>query len=795
MSVQPAIRRVAVLGAGVMGQGIAAHLANAGIQSLLYDIVPPDAGDDPSARNARALAGLKSMVNSKPALLFHARDAAMVHARNFDDHGEELATCDWIVEVVVERLDIKKSVFEWVAKHRRSDSIVSSNTSGIRLSDMAASMPTEMRERFLVTHFFNPVRYMRLLEIVAGEHTDPAVVEHMATFGDRTLGKGIVYCKDTPNFIANRIGTYGMASVFRHMAEAGLTVEQVDAIFGTPLGRPKSAVFRTADIVGLDTLQHVFDNLHAYLLDDEERDIFQLPAAVKGLLADGRTGQKAGAGFYKKVKAGGKSDIQVLDLETLGYRTREKVRYASTGAARKAEKLADKVVAMVYGEDEAAQAAWRVTADTLIYSANRLPEIADDIVNVDRAMRWGFAWDMGPFQTWDAIGVERSIARMKADGRTVPAWVDAMVAAGRTSFYGRNGAGQVTYWQQAGGEAVVPHPAGQLFLANLKATNKVIKRTVSASLIDLGDGVLNLEFHSKMNSLDDVIFALYSEALDKLDNDEFDALVVGNQDGRAFCAGANVLMILMAAMQGEWEQLETQVNQLQQLMMRAKYCRKPVVTAPHQLTLGGGAEVAMHSSATQASGELYMGLVEVGVGLIPGAGGCKEMVVRYLGDLPQDIDYDPNPFVQRAFERIGMAKVATSAEEARAWGFLRPQDRVTMNPDRLLHDAKALALGLSSAGWAPPRQRTVKVPGPTGRAAIELFLYQMHEGGYATDHDVVVGRKLAGVLTGGDVPWATVVGEQHLLDVEREAFLSLAGTPATQARMQHFLQTGKPLRN
>jgi 3-hydroxyacyl-CoA dehydrogenase len=450
---------------------------------------------------------------------------------------------------------------------------------------------------------------------------------------------------------------------------------------------------------------------------------------------------------------------------------------------------------MVTGDDPAAKAAWRVTADTLVYSANRIPEIADDVLNVDRAMRWGFGWELGPFETWDALGVRATVERMKAEGRKVPAWVEAMLAAGRESFYARDPDGVMTYWKQGGGAARAARPATEISLDDLRAAGRFVDRGVSADLVDLGDGVLCLEFHSKMNALDEVIIEKYAKALDKLDAGEFEALVVGNQDSRAFCAGANLMMIGMAAAQGLWDQMSAQINELQQLMMRAKYSKRPVVTAPHGLTLGGGCEVAMHSSATVALGETYMGLVEAGMGLIPGAGGCKELLVRYLGDVPQDIDYDPNPFVQKAFERIGLVKTSASAEEARDMGYLRPTDRVVTNPDQLVAEAKRTALGLVKAGYVPPRRRTVKVPGPTGRAAIELFLYQMHEGGYATDHDVFVGKKLSIVLTGGDVPWGTVRTEQDLLDLEREVFLSLAGTPATQARIAHFIETGKPLRN
>jgi 3-hydroxyacyl-CoA dehydrogenase len=789
------IRKVAVLGAGVMCTGIAAHLANAGIPSILFDIVPKDAGDDPKARNAFAIKGIQGALKSKPALLFSKSRADLITPANYDDHGELLADCDWIVEVVVERLDIKKHVYEWVAKHRSEGSVVSSNTSGIPLADMAAGMPDEMRKNFLVTHFFNPVRYMRLLEIVSGPDTDPAVTTRLSDFGERVLGKGIVDAKDTPNFIANRVGTFGMMSVMKHMNRLGLTVEQVDAIFGPAMGRPKSAVFRTADVVGLDTFSHVVNNLYEGVPDDEQRDYFVLPDYLEKLVEDGRIGQKAGAGFYKKTKVDGKKAILALDTETLEYRAQEKVRFESTGAARKKDKLEDKLQAMVYGDDVAAQAAWAVTADTLIYAANRIPEIADDVVNLDNAMKWGFGWDIGPFESWDAIGVAKSVEKMEADGYTVPQWVKNMLAAGQESFYQRNDAGDMQYWSLSGSLKPVPTSEREIDLVTARKKGNEIERNPSASLYDLGDGVLGLEFHSKMNAIDNLNTELYSKALDRLDAGEFDALVVGNQDKRAFCAGANLLMVLMSAMQGNWDELETMIDDLQQLMMRAKYSSKPVVTAPHQLALGGGAEITMHSASTVANGELYMGLVEVGVGLIPGAGGCKELLVRYLGDVPQDIDYDPNPYVQKAFQHIGLAKVATSALEAREMGFLRPTDTVTMNPAHVIADAKQRALGLVAGGYVAPEKRTVKLPGPSGKAAIELFLYQMHEGGYATDHDVTVGKHLAHVLTGGDIPAGTVRTEQDLLDLEREIFLKLCGNEKTQARIQHMLQTNKPLRN
>ncbi|MCB9762607.1 MAG: 3-hydroxyacyl-CoA dehydrogenase/enoyl-CoA hydratase family protein [Alphaproteobacteria bacterium] len=786
------IRKVAVLGAGVMGQGIAAHLANAGIPSVLFDITPKGA-EDP-----RQLArdGIKNAAKLKPASFYKAADAALITPAAYGTDDALLAECDWIVEVVVERLDIKERVFQWVADNRRPDAIVSSNTSGIKLADMAATMDEGMRQHFLVTHFFNPVRYMRLLELVEGPDTLPAVTAAIARFGERALGKGVVYGKDTPNFVANRIGTFGIVSVFERMAQHGLSVTQVDAIFGPAMGRPKSAVFRTLDLVGLDTMDHVFGNVRDNAPDDEARERFVSPDFLKQMIAEGALGGKSGKGFYQKVKQSGKSVILARDLETGEYAPADRPRFDSVGAARKKETTGAKVKAVLGGDDVAAQFAWDVTADTLIYAANRLPEIADDVVNIDRAMRWGFAWDQGPFETWDALGVADTVARMEAEGRAVTAWVKDMLAAGRDSFYARDDDGALTYWDPTAGEAkAVPFSEGWLILAEKKARGALVASNLSADLIDIGDGVACLSFHSKMNALDEDIFKLYEQALNELDEGKWEALVVGNQGGTAFSAGANIFMIAMLSMQQQWDQIDAMIKSMQDLLQRAQYSNKPVVTAPWGLTLGGGLEVAMQSSACQAAGELYCGLVEVGVGLIPAGGGCKELLGRYLGTIPEGTNYDPNPFVQQAFRGVGLATVATSCEEARAMAYLRPTDRVTTDPDALIQDAKRLALGMVQAGFKPPRKRTFKLPGPSGRAAIELFLYQMHEGGYATDHDVTVGKKLAWVMTGGDIPANTWVDEQHVLDLEREAFLSLCGEQKTLDRIQHMLTKGKPLRN
>ncbi len=792
MASHSAIQKVAVLGAGVMGQGIAAHLANAGVASLLYDIAPKDGADG----RAIAKAGIANIAKLKPPALFRSSEANFITPCSYDLDASRLAECDLVIEVVAEVLAIKEKVFSWVAANRRPGCIVASNTSGIPLAVLVANLAPELRNHFVIMHFFNPVRYMQLLEIVSGPDTLPAVVAEVARFGERRLGKGIVYAKDTPAFVANRVGTYGMTSVFRHMARLGLTVEQVDAVFGKAMGRPDSAVFRTADLVGIDTLAHVIQGIYDSCPNDEERASFVVPDYVKALIAAGRLGDKSGSGFYKKVKnPEGKSEILALDLATLEFRPSEKVRFPCLGAARNVETVSEKAKIILGGSDVAAQFAWAVTADTLLYAARRVGEIADDIVNIDRGMRWGFRWEQGPFESWDALGVPETVARMEAEGREIPGWIKAMLAAGRTRFYERDGAGALTFAPATGGALPVPRSKGQLLLDDVRARGGEIDRNMSASLLDLGDGVLCVEFHSKMNALDDLIFPMYAKAIDLLEADKYDALVVGNQGGQAFCAGANILMVMMLAAQGDWAGLESLIRGMQDGLQRARYLRKPVVTAPWGLTLGGGVEVTMHSAATVACGEMYSGLVEVGVGLLPAGGGCKEMVMRFLGDQPPGVLVDPNPFVQKVFEYIATAKIFMSAEEARDARFLRTTDRVEMDPDAVIGTAKQVALGLVTGGYQPPRQRTARVPGIQGRATLELGLYQFNKGGLATDYDVVVGKKVAHVLCGGDVPFGTVRTEQDILDLEREAFLSLCGNPQTQARIQHMLEKGKPLRN
>ena len=770
------IHKVAVLGAGVMGQGIAAHLSNAGIDSVLYDM-----SDEQAAK------GIALALKAKPKAFMRIGNADRITCASYDDRGAKLlGECDLIIEVVVERLDIKHKVFSWVAANRKPGSVVASNTSGLSLTAMAEPMPQDMRERFLVMHFFNPVRYMRLLELVSGPETLPEVSQAMAHFGEKVLGKGIVWAKDTPNFIANRVGTHGMAATFHHMAELGLNVAQVDAIFGKAMGRG-AGPFRVGDLVGIDTLAHVVGTMYKGLPDDEARDLFVVPAFIQKLIDEGNLGGKTGAGFYKKSTVDGKRVILARNAETGEYEDQGSPRFKSVGAARKGG-----IKALIGGDDVAATAAWRVLRDSWVYCSNRVPEIADDIVSIDRGMKWGYNWKTGPFETWDSAGVAATVARMQEEGIAPAPWVTEMLECGRASFYVDG-----TYWDPESKSAKpIPLSENWLNLSTVRNSGGLVKKNMVARLLDLGDGVACLEFNSPatMNALEQGMFELYSEALDQLDAGKWEALVVGNQ-GKAFSAGANVGMILMLAYTSQWDAINAMVKDMQDLLMRAKYSRRPVVTAPHGFTFGGGLEVAMHSSATMAAGETYAGLVEVGVGVLPAGGGCKETIYRFLSNIPKGVEYDPNPYVQQAFKQIALAQVAESAEEARELGYLRPTDGLSLDPDGHIQDAKDMALGLARGGYRPPPRKKIKLPGPSGRSAIELFLYGYLEGGFASAHDVLIGKKIANVLTGGDIPTNSWVDEQHLLDLEREGFVSLCGESKTRDRIQYFLENKKPLRN
>ena len=791
------IRKAAVLGAGVMGSGIAAHLANAGIPVLLLDIVPPSAApgektDGKAYRNKFALSALGNLRKQKPAPLMTEKALSLIEGGNFDDDLKRVGECDWVGEVIKEDLKLKNGLFAKLEPLVSKTCIVSSNTSGMSIAGMLDGRSEDFKSRFLVTHFFNPVRYMKLLELVPGTQTSPAVMQALADFGERTLGKGIVYGKDTTNFIANRIGTYGMMRTIQLMEKHAVTIEEVDKIFGPAMGRPKSAVFRTADIVGLDTFLHVTKNCYDSLPADPSRETFKAPPWLEQMVEKKMLGDKTGSGFYKKNKGDGGKEILVLDLKTFEYRAQNKVRFDSLGAAREVEDLGEKIRVVMGGKDKAGAFAEQVTLDTLAYAARLMGEIADDVVNVDRAMRWGFAWDMGPFQTWDAYGVEKGVARMHELGIPVAPWVTQMIASGRTSFYGQERQFD-TFWNIGRkSPRYVPEIARQITVDGLQRGNKLIKGNDSASLFDMGDGIVLLAFHSKMNSIDTAITELMHESVTWAEQNAR-GLVIGN-DGANFSAGANIAALLWAAKEGQWADIKKLVGDFQQANQRMRYSSIPVVTAPFQLALGGGCEVTMGGNTQVAAAETYIGLVEFGVGLIPGGGGNLQLLRNLSGIYAGGKEIDSFNFVKKAFLTIGMAKVATSAEEAKEAGFLAPDAYISMNRDHLLADAKARALGMAEAGFRPPRAATFFLPGRSGAATIDMQLYMVNSH-QISDHDRLIGKKLGNVLCGGDTSPSSVVTEQQLLDLELEAFVSLCGEAKTQDRLQFMLEKGKPLRN
>ncbi len=800
----PKIRRVAVLGAGVMGSGIAAHLANAGISSLMLDIVPPSLKDEdrkkgltdtsPAFRNRFAARGLEGIRKSRPALLYSQKDLGLISIGNFDDDLAKAAACDWIVEVVTENLDIKKALYDRIEAVWKPGTIVTSNTSGIAISQMMEGRSKKFRRHFLVTHFFNPVRYMKLLELVPGRDTDPEILRGMADFGERRLGKGIVYGKDTPNFIGNRIGVFAMMYAMHAMMEDGLSIEEVDRILGPAMGRPKSAAFGTADLVGIDTLLHVSDNVYRNLPDDPQRESFLPPPFVGEMVNRGWLGRKAGGGFFKMEGKGEAKKKFVLDYRQLDYRPTTKVSFPSLDAAKGEENAGERIRKVIGGDDKASAYAWKVLSESLLYSARRIPEIADDVVNIDNAIRWGFNWTLGPFETWDAIGLADSVGRMRSEGKEIPENVEKMLAAGNTSFYRRPG-GTLEYYDFASGTYVsVPVSPDIIFLPALKERNKVVKKNQGATLYDVGDGVLCLEFHTKMNAVDGDIVSMMNEGV-ALAEKEFAGMVIANH-AENFCVGANLMLVFLEAQNKNFGTIETMVREFQNACMRLRYSEMPVVAAPAGMALGGGAEICLGADRIRAAAETYMGLVEVGVGLLPAGGGTKEMVIRHLEGIPDGVTADPLPFLRKAFETIGMAKVATSAKEAREMGFLRPCDRITIQRDFLIQEAKNTVLAMHREGYEMPRPRTdIPLPGRSEFSNFAYALYAMRVAGHISEFDERIGRKIAFVMTGGEVPRGTRLSEQDLLDLEREAFLSLCGEEKTQARIQYMLMKGKPLRN
>ncbi|WP_197028463.1 3-hydroxyacyl-CoA dehydrogenase/enoyl-CoA hydratase family protein [Bacillus sp. EB01] len=786
------IRKAAVLGSGVMGSGIAAHLANIGIPTLVLDIVPRELTaaeqtkgltlEDKQVRNRIATESLQKLLKQKPAPLTVKENLNLIEAGNLEDDIQRIKDVDWIIEVVTENLTLKKQVFEKVDQYRKTGSIVSSNTSGISVEAMAEGRSEDFQKHFLGTHFFNPPRYLKLLEVIPTQHTDPEVLSFMKTFGEDVLGKGVVVAKDTPNFIANRIGTYGLLVTLREMLKGGYSVGEVDSITGPLIGRPKSATFRTLDVVGLDTFVHVAKNVWDGAVG-EEKEVFTVPAFMNEMLKNGWLGSKSGQGFFLKQ---GK-EILELDPATLTYGPRKQLKTAATEMAKQEKGTANKLKALVYANDRAGELLWNIFSPVLIYSADLLGTIADDIPSIDRAMKWGFGWEQGPFETWDAIGLEKSVAKMQEEGRTVPGWIYDMLAAGRTSFYKEN-----TYYDNGEYKPLEVNPK----VIDLKAIKKekgVIKKNSGASLIDIGDGVLLLEFHSQSNAIGPDILQMINFAIDEVEKN-YKGLVIGNQ-GKNFCVGANLAMILMEAQDDNIWDLDMVVKMFQNTMMKIKYSPKPVVAAPFQMTLGGGAEVCLPAAHIQASMETYMGLVEAGVGLIPGGGGNKELYIKHLNSLPKGVDFDLMKVAAKVFETIATAKVSMSGAEARENNFLNFADGISANSDHQLYDAKQAALALYEGGYKPPVRKKVPVTGETGYAALILGAQAMQLSGYISEHDMKIAKKLAYVIAGGKVPFGTEVDEQYLLDLEREAFLSLVAEPKSQQRMQHMLVKGKPLRN
>ncbi|KLU58616.1 putative 3-hydroxyacyl-CoA dehydrogenase [Peptococcaceae bacterium CEB3] len=793
------ILKAAVLGSGVMGSTIAAHLANAGIPSILLDIVPPGLSAaeqaagltlaDRRVRNRFAQENKDKLAKMNPAPLFVPEFAERIEVGNFSDDLDRLQEVDWVIEVVVEKLEIKQELLAKVAERVRPGTIVSSNTSGISLKAMSAGLPESFGRYFLGTHFFNPPRYMKLLEIIPGPQTDAAVLSFMREFGERVLGKGVILAKDTPNFIANRIGVYGMAVTLQEMMRSGLRVEEIDALTGPVLGRPKSATFRTVDMVGLDTFVHVADNVAENVPAEKEK--FVLPEFVQTMLEKGWLGDKTKQGFYKKSKGPQGKLVEALDPNTMTYAPPRPVVFPSLEKAKAAVSLPEKIRTLVGGDDPGARFAWNILKPVLLYAAQLIPEIADDIVSVDDGMRWGFNWELGPFQTWDALGVKAAAERIQAEGDEVPALVRELLDQGYDSFYRKLADGSVAYYSAGGYREKTPSPYAFSFREAHQAGREIFGNA-GASLIDLGDGVACLEFHSPNNSIGADIVTMVHKSLAEVEKNYL-GLVIGNQ-GKNFCVGANLMLILLEAEDENWDDLDLMVREFQNSTMALKYAKKPVVAAPHGMALGGGTEICLHTQAIQAAAEAYLGLVEVGVGLIPGGGGVKEMAVRALEGVLPGVQVTPDYFFAKRFETVAMAQVSNSAEKARQMGFLRDHDRYSLNGEHVIPDAKARVLDLAR-NFRPNLPAMVKIGGPGVRATLELGLYGMKEGGYISEHDLLIGKKLAFVLTGGNLPAGSPVTEQHLLDLEREAFLSLAGEAKTQDRIRHMLAKGKPLRN
>jgi 3-hydroxyacyl-CoA dehydrogenase len=797
------IRTAAVIGAGVMGGGIAALLASAGVKTLLLDIVPSDLKEDqkndPAVRNRISKAGLDAVRGSNPPLLMQKKDAERIAIGNLEDDFEKIADADWIIEVVVENLQIKKDLLQRIDKVRAQDTIVSTNTSGIPLKAMSEGLSRDFRQHFLGTHFFNPVRYMKLLEIIPGEQTLPEVLDFMSNYCEEILGKGIVWAKDTPNFVGNRIGVQGMVKAMQLMVADGLTISEVDSLCGPLLGRPKTAMFKTADLVGLDVLVHVAKNTYDLVENDEARDSFVMPQFVDAMIAKGLLGKKSGSGFYKTDLTPAWEKVRkVIDPATLEYNEYESASFPCLEKAKHAGSLPEKIQALVYGDDKGARFAWQAVAHNLIYAANRIPEISDTIIEIDNAMKWGFNFEMGPFETWDAIGLQKSVKKMEADGLPVPAQIKNMLATGHTSFY-KTENGKTFYYDFAGQtyrERVLG--ADVISLGALKSAGQVIRENDSASLIDLGDDVFCLELHTKMNALNQEIVEFLPVVREIVDA-RAAGLVIGNQSGGmpgSFSAGADLADVATAVKENRFGDLDKMIAGLQYGLLNLRYAPFPVVAAPFGLALGGGCELCLAADKIVAHADLYMGQVEIGVGLVPAGGGCLNLWRKYLESVPEAVtDMDLGKFFIPVFMAVAMAKVSTSAADARANGFLGPKDRIVFNRDHLIGEAKKEVLKMAGEGYAPPVERRIRVLGQAAQGMVAAQIADMAGGGFISEYDAFLARKIAYVISGGDVRENAEVADDVILTLERQTFIDLLKQEKTQARIGHMLKTGKPLRN
>jgi 3-hydroxyacyl-CoA dehydrogenase len=796
------INHVAILGSGIMGSRIACHFANKGVQVLLLDIVPKELTDaekakglsleDKAVRNRIVNNSLQSTLKSNPSPIFDKKFASRISIGNFEDDMAKIKDVDWIMEVVVERLDIKKIIFDQVEKYRKPGTLVSSNTSGIPINLMTDGRSDEFKKHFCGTHFFNPPRYLKLLEIIPTPDTDPAIVDFLMEYGDQYLGKTTVLAKDTPAFIANRVGIYAIMELFHYIDKEGFSIEEVDSLTGAILGRPKSATFRTCDVVGLDTLVHVANGLHKAVPNDEKNAVFALPEFINYMIEHKLLGDKTGGGFYKKTKKDGKTEILAMDLKTKEYHPKTKVKFASIGQARQMDDLKERTKFLVGAKDKAGDF-YRSSFSALFqYVSNRIPEIADDLYKIDQGMKAGFGWELGPFETWDAITLDHGLKMMKAAGCEPATWVKEMVDAGHESFYKTENGALHYYNITKKGYEKVPGMESFIILDHIRPS-KTVWSNSECAIEDLGDGILNVEFRSKMNSLGSGVLAGVNKAVELAEKD-YRGLVVGNQAPN-FTVGANLAMVLMMGIEQEWDELNFAIKYFQDTVMRLRYSSIPVVVAPHGMTLGGGCEMTLHADAVQAAAETYIGLVEFGVGLIPAGAGTKEMTVRASDRYIKD-DVELNAY-REYYLNIGMAKVATSAAEAFTMDILKHgRDHISMNKDRQIQDAKRKAIMLADMGYQQPVQRDdIKVLGRQALAMFEVGAFQMLEGNYITAHEKKMTEKLAYVMAGGDLSAPTTVSEQYLLDLEREAFLSLCGERKTLERIQHMLKTGKPLRN